>query len=154
MYLETPLDRYECMKIPLSLIPQDIIDHYHLHEKALNGYIYMEIRKGVYGLPQAGILANKLLKKCLARHGYYEQPHTPGLGNTTSALSDLISQLTTLESYTLGNIISNTSTMPYGRKHTTLLRTALATSTVASTSSGIMTRVTSTSQCQNMSSNS
>ena len=37
----------------------------------------------VYGLPQAGILANKLLKKRLARHGYFEQPHTPGLWKHT-----------------------------------------------------------------------
>jgi hypothetical protein len=41
----------------------------------------MEICKGIYSLPQAGILANKLLKKCLAIHGYYKQPHTPGLFN-------------------------------------------------------------------------
>jgi hypothetical protein len=27
MYLETPLDHYEYMKIPLSLFPQDIIEH-------------------------------------------------------------------------------------------------------------------------------
>jgi hypothetical protein len=33
----------------------------------------------MYGLPQAGILANKLFKKCLAHQGYFEQPHTPGL---------------------------------------------------------------------------
>ena len=39
----------------------------------------MEIQKGMYGLPQAGILANKLLKKWLALHGYFEQPHMPGL---------------------------------------------------------------------------
>jgi hypothetical protein len=39
----------------------------------------MKICKGMYGLPQAGILANKLLKKRLAKHAYYEQPHTPGL---------------------------------------------------------------------------
>jgi hypothetical protein len=39
----------------------------------------MEICKGMYGLPQAGILANKLLKEQLAHHGYFEQPHTPGL---------------------------------------------------------------------------
>jgi hypothetical protein len=39
----------------------------------------MEIFKGMYGLPQAGILANKLLKKRLARHGYFKQPHTHGL---------------------------------------------------------------------------
>jgi hypothetical protein len=79
MYLETPLDRYEYMKMPLSLFPQDIIEHYNLRNKAFTGYVYMEIRKGMYGLPQAGILANKLLKKRLARHGYFEQPHTPGL---------------------------------------------------------------------------
>ena len=39
----------------------------------------MEINKGMYGLPQAGILANKLLKKRLAKFGYFEMPHTPGL---------------------------------------------------------------------------
>ncbi len=33
----------------------------------------------MYGLPQSGILANKLLKECLAEHGYHELPHTPGL---------------------------------------------------------------------------
>jgi hypothetical protein len=79
MYLKTPLGRFEYMKMPLSLFPQDIIDHYGLNNKVLNCYIYMEICKGMYGLPQAGILANKLLKKRLAIHGYYEQPHTPGL---------------------------------------------------------------------------
>ena len=79
MYLETPLDRYEFMKMPLSLFPQDIIEHYSLCNKALNSYVYTEICKGMYGLPQASILASKLLKKCLARHGYFKQPHTPGL---------------------------------------------------------------------------
>jgi hypothetical protein len=43
----------------------------------------MEIRKGMYGLPQAGILANKLLKKRLARHGYFEHRTPPAYGNTT-----------------------------------------------------------------------
>jgi hypothetical protein len=79
MYLKTPLDRYEYMKMPIALFPTDIIQHYRLNEKVLNGYLYMEIRKGMYGLPQAGILANKLLKERLAHHGYFEQPHTPRL---------------------------------------------------------------------------
>ena len=39
----------------------------------------MQIEKGMYGLPQAGILANKLLRTQLAPHGYFELPHTPGL---------------------------------------------------------------------------
>ncbi len=33
----------------------------------------------MYGLPQASILGNKLLKKCLAIQGYYQCQHTPGL---------------------------------------------------------------------------
>ena len=39
----------------------------------------LETRKAIYGLPQAGILANKLLREKLAKHGYYEVNHTPGL---------------------------------------------------------------------------
>ncbi len=84
IYLETPLDRYEYMKMPLQLILDNIIEHYGLCKKAVDGYVYMEIRKGMYSLPQAGILANKLLKLHLARHGYFEQPHTPGLWKHTS----------------------------------------------------------------------
>ncbi len=33
----------------------------------------------MYGLPQAGILANQLLKKRLAKHDYYKIPHTHSL---------------------------------------------------------------------------
>ena len=39
----------------------------------------MEISRGMYGLPQSVILANKLLEKRLAKQGYHELPHTPGL---------------------------------------------------------------------------
>ena len=78
-YLNTPLDRYEYMRMPLKLIPQPFIDQYNLQAKAKNGYVYIEIQKGMYGLPQTGILANKLLKQRLSDEGYHEQPHTPGL---------------------------------------------------------------------------
>jgi hypothetical protein len=53
------------MQMTLELFPDDIIQHYNLQGKALNGYVYMEIQHGMYGLPQAGILANKLLRKRL-----------------------------------------------------------------------------------------
>jgi hypothetical protein len=43
MYVDTPLDRYEYMKMPLSLFSQDIIEHYGLLNKVLVGYAYMEI---------------------------------------------------------------------------------------------------------------
>jgi hypothetical protein len=65
--------------MPLKLFPDDIIEHYNLREKALNGYIYMEIQRGMYVLPQASILANKLLRKHLHQHGYFEVQQTPGL---------------------------------------------------------------------------
>jgi hypothetical protein len=74
------------MKIPIALLPDDIIEHYQLQEKVLNGYVYMEICKGMYILLQAGILANKLLKERLARHGYFEQLHTPGLWKHVTCL--------------------------------------------------------------------
>ncbi len=37
------------------------------------------MRRAVRGLPQAGILANKLLWQCLLPHGYFECLNTPGL---------------------------------------------------------------------------
>ena len=65
--------------MPMDLIPEEFQDAYDLKTKAKNGFVYMEFNKGMYGLPQAGILANKLLKKLLAKFGYFEMPHTPGL---------------------------------------------------------------------------
>ena len=47
------------------------------------GWVYIEIQKGMYGLPQAGFLANKLLEKCLSKHGYFPVQQTPGLWKHT-----------------------------------------------------------------------
>ena len=79
MYLATPMDRFEYMKMPMNIIPLAFKQQYTLEEIAKNGFVYMQIEKGMYGLPQAGILANKLIRKQLAPHSYYEMPHTPGL---------------------------------------------------------------------------
>eukprot|EP00804_Cyclotella_cryptica_P017160 CCRYP_003375-RA/>CCRYP_003375-RA protein AED:0.38 eAED:0.38 QI:0/0/0/1/0/0/2/0/339 len=79
MYLQTPMDRYEYLQIQADLIPDAFKNAYNLWDKVYNGHIYMEIWRGCYGLPQAGILANKLLKKRLAADGYFKPPHTPGL---------------------------------------------------------------------------
>jgi Reverse transcriptase (RNA-dependent DNA polymerase) len=77
-YLNTPLDRPEYLRIPVTLIPEEIMKEYKLEEKIKNGNVLARIDKGMYGLPQAGILANKLLKKRLEPHGYKECTHTPG----------------------------------------------------------------------------
>jgi hypothetical protein len=41
--------------------------------------MYLEMRQAVWGLPQAGILANKKLRRKLAPFGYHECVETPGL---------------------------------------------------------------------------
>ena len=72
------------MKIPIGLFPPWIIEQYNLLHHVHNGHIYLEMRHVVWGLPQAGILTNKLLQKRLAPHGYYECKQTPGLWKHTS----------------------------------------------------------------------
>ena len=57
-YLGTPMDDYEYMFIPITSIPDEIIAHYKLRDLVHNGRVYIEIRRGMYGLPQAGILAD------------------------------------------------------------------------------------------------
>ena len=55
------MERYEYMTIPITLIPAEIIQEYNLQPLIHNGNIYVEIRKGMYGLPQAGRIASDLL---------------------------------------------------------------------------------------------
>jgi hypothetical protein len=57
-YLNTPMKRPEYMRLKMTDIPEEIIEQYKLREIATpDGYVYMEITKGMYGLPQAGIIA-------------------------------------------------------------------------------------------------
>jgi hypothetical protein len=77
-YLGTPLPRFEYMRMLLSRFPEEIIQKYNLNALAVDGLVYIEIRKGMYGsLKQAGILANQLLQTRLAPFGYYPARHTP-----------------------------------------------------------------------------
>ena len=58
--------------------PKEVIDEYDLLSKASeDGSIYIEVNKGMYGLPQAGLLANELLEKRLNRHGYRQSKLVP-----------------------------------------------------------------------------
>ena len=62
-YLNTPMPRYEYLKLKLADVPAEIIAEYDLRRKTTeDGHIYVEIRKGMYGLPQAGLLAQQLLE--------------------------------------------------------------------------------------------
>jgi hypothetical protein len=75
-YLNTHLGRFEYMVINLSWLPQETIKKYDLIELSQDGKVYIEIQKGMYGLPQAGILANEFLQRNLAKDGYRPTPHT------------------------------------------------------------------------------
>ena len=78
-YLDTPLPEPEYVRIKLSDIPEEFIVEYNLTGRDRDGWIYFEIRKGCYGLPQSGILANDQLRKRLEAEGFYEAVSTPGL---------------------------------------------------------------------------
>jgi len=60
-YLSAALEYYEYMKILYSLFPALTIKQYGLEKHKHNGYIFFEIHRAVWGLLQAGILANKKL---------------------------------------------------------------------------------------------
>jgi hypothetical protein len=78
-YLGTPLPRFEYMIMLLSRFPEEIVDKYNLKALAVDGWVYIEISKGMYGLKQAGLLANQLLQTRLAHFGHYPARHTPVL---------------------------------------------------------------------------
>jgi hypothetical protein len=63
----------------LSRFPEEIITKYNLRILAVDGWVYIKIRKGMHGLKQAGLLTNQLLQKRLSYFGYYPDRHTPGL---------------------------------------------------------------------------
>jgi hypothetical protein len=78
-YLTTVLEYFEYVKIPLALFPAWTVEQYNLRTLALDGWVHIEMRQAVWGLPQAAILANKCLRRKLAPFGYYESTNTPGL---------------------------------------------------------------------------
>ena len=62
-YLQTPLDQPEYVRIKLNHIPKEFNEGYNIMEYIyVNGWVYFEIRNGVYGLPQSGVLSNILLE--------------------------------------------------------------------------------------------
>ncbi len=78
-YLTAALEYYEYMRIPLLYFPAWTIEQYNLLEHAYKRYVYIELRQAVWGLPQAGILANKRLRQKMVPFGYSECVNTPEL---------------------------------------------------------------------------
>ena len=81
------------MKLHIHIIPQEIIEEYALHNLVdEDGWIYLKIVKGMYGLKQAGIIANMELTRHLDKFGYHSVQHTPGLckHNTGATIFTLV----------------------------------------------------------------
>ena len=65
------MERSEYMKMPLKIMPPEIVEKYKLKDLEVDGWVYIKIVKGVYGLPQAGKIANYLLQ-CQFTQGLYK----------------------------------------------------------------------------------
>ena len=79
-FLASPMQGNEYMKIHIKNMPQDIIDTYNLQDVVTpDGYVYIKIKKGMYGLKQAAVLAYNNLVNNLRQHGYAPIPQTVGL---------------------------------------------------------------------------
>ncbi|KAL7523922.1 hypothetical protein ACHAXR_000362 [Thalassiosira sp. AJA248-18] len=50
-----------------------------MQKATADGHVYVEIRRGMYGLPQAGLIAQELLEKRLNKEGYFQSEIVPGL---------------------------------------------------------------------------
>ena len=79
LYLMAALDYYEYTTMLLTLFPEWIKKQNNLETHARDGFVFLEIRRTVWGLPQAGILADKLLRKHLPPHRFYKCVNTLGL---------------------------------------------------------------------------
>ena len=65
------MDLSEFVMIIIEDIPQEFILEYNLIPFIHNGWVYLEIICGFYGLPQSGRLSNNLLRKRLKKVGYF-----------------------------------------------------------------------------------
>lgn len=77
MYLQSDLEQPEYVAIPVAEIPAESMTRHKLHDKVRNGRVYFRIDKAMYGLPQAGYIAQRDLGKLLRDNGFRECPRTP-----------------------------------------------------------------------------
>ena len=54
IYLTVKLKFFEYLKMLLSLFLAWIVEQYRLKELVVDGWVYIEMRRAVWGLPQAG----------------------------------------------------------------------------------------------------
>lgn len=68
------------MKLRLSDLPKNVIDQYNLDNKATaEGYVYIEIQKGIMAYSQQACWHKNLLEMRPTGKGYQQSKYTPGL---------------------------------------------------------------------------
>ena len=79
-YLGTPMNYYQYLRVKPDDIPQEIYNdpQYDIVVES-DGYVYLEIRKGMYGLKEAGLITFNRLIAQLQPYGYHPMKHTPGI---------------------------------------------------------------------------
>jgi hypothetical protein len=76
-YLGTPMSYFQYILVQPSIIPKEVWDdHHYTIPIASDGYAYLEIRRGMYGLKEAGILAFNQLVQKLKPAGYEPIVHS------------------------------------------------------------------------------
>ena len=58
-YYGMPIENFEYMHLPLELVIDEIVQQYNLKQILVNGKVYFQIRKGIPGLKQVGIIIHK-----------------------------------------------------------------------------------------------
>jgi hypothetical protein len=78
-YLLTPMSQYKYLRMKLELFSQDVFNEHGLKNKAdADSKVFCKVKQGMYGLPQARIIAQELLTKQLLKAGYTQSAVTPG----------------------------------------------------------------------------
>ena len=73
------MKKYQYIQIPLKCFTDEISEEYNILDIADKGYVYIEIRKGMYSLKEARNLAFNYLAENIAPHGYHPIEFTPDL---------------------------------------------------------------------------
>jgi hypothetical protein len=79
-FLVSDMPIFQYMRVHRKYVTNEILDEYGLTDEYYDsrGYVYLEIRKGMYGPKEARILAYDQLKAHLQKYGYSPVCFTPG----------------------------------------------------------------------------
>ena len=75
--------KFQYLRFHINDIPLEVLEEYDVRPDKI-GYVYLEFRRGMYGLKEAGIIAFKQLVLKLAPAGYHPCRKTTGLWTHTT----------------------------------------------------------------------